>query len=375
MTHTYGLATRMVHGSKQARILGSVSVPLFETASFAMADFHEHESVESKLSSAPYYSRGYNPTVRHLEEKLSAIEGAEESLAFNNGMSAITTATLSLLRDGGHILVSDNVFATSTLWFGEDLPAMGGQATFADFSDFDALRAALQPNTRAIFFEEFTNPLLNVLDLERLVDIAHQAGVLVIVDNTFASPALLRPLEYGADLVVHSATKYMSGHGRVLAGALSGSRSLIDEIGELRRRMGTIATPHNATAIIDGLKTLELRVERASQSALGLSTIAHDHPATDRVNYPGLPDAPGFELATKLTGGRYGGMFSFSLKDSTRKARVYDAFELITRATSLGDVHSLVDPVDNPDVLRISTGIESFDDLAADLTTALDAAL
>lgn len=372
---TPGFETLLAHAGEQDPILGAIATPVFDTASFALADFEAHEHVASHIDSTPYYTRGYNPTVARLEEKLAAVEGGQAALAFNNGMAAISTTVLTLLRDGGHIVVSDRVFATSELWFGEDLPAFGLEVTFADFTDLDSVRGAIQPNTRALFFEEFTNPELKVLDLPALVHLGHNLGLTVIVDNTFASPALFRPLEHGVDLVIQSATKYMSGHGRVLAGSVSGRAEVIAEVAERRRRMGTNITPHNAAAILEGIKTLDLRVERASKSALTLATLADEHSATSTVNYPGLPSSHDHEMAKQLTKGRFGGMFSFSLADPTRKAAVYDAFKLIVRATSLGDVVSLVDSAEKPDVLRISVGIESVEDLAADMTRALDAAL
>lgn len=248
--------------------------------------------------------------------------------------------------------------------------------TFVDLTDLQALEAAFRPTTRAVFFEEFTNPLLDVLDIEAIVAIAHDHDALAVVDNTFATPVLFRPLEPGADIVIHSATKYLAGHGRVLAGALAGGGPVMDSIALLRRRLGTIITPHNAAAVIEGLSTLELRVDRASATALRLAELADAHGATSTVNYPGLPGAPGHELACRLTGGRrFGGMLSFTLRRPDRKAAVYDAFTRFVRATSLGDVVSLVDSVDDPDVLRLSVGIESPDDLLTDLEKALNAAL
>ncbi|MFD5337742.1 trans-sulfuration enzyme family protein [Streptomyces hawaiiensis] len=371
----HGLATRLVHAGDPQNPRRSVAVPVVDSAAFVMENYAHHMQIEETLSTAPYYSRGYNPTVEALETKLAAIESAPAALAFNAGMAAISTTLLTLGRNGGHIIASDKVFSTSTRWLQENFSTFGGEVTFVNCNDLAEVEAAFRPNTRAVFFEEFTNPLLNVLDLEGLIALAHAHEALAVVDNTFASPALFRPYEFGADLVVHSATKYMSGHGRVLAGALSGHQALIVEIAELRRQMGTIITPHNAAGILQGLQTLDLRVGRASETAHRLALLAVDHEATADVYYPGLPGNVGHDIATRLTGGRYGGMLSFTLNDQSKKAAVYDAFELIIRATSLGDVASLVDSTDDPDVLRISVGIEDPDDLAADLEKALNAAL
>jgi cystathionine beta-lyase/cystathionine gamma-synthase len=371
-----GLSTLLVHAGVRGSSYGAVAMPVFESASFVLTDMEHHDVVHEDLNSLPYYSRGYNPTVAALETRLAAIESAPRALAFSSGMSAIVTTLLTLCRGGGHVVVSDQVFVTTQTWLEQSFAAGGGQFTYADFSDVGEVKAAIQGNTRAVFFEEFTNPLLAVLDLSALVDLAHQHGVLAVVDNTFASPALIRPREHGADFVVHSATKYMSGHGRFLGGSLAGENDqLMAEIAEHRRQTGATITPHNASGILEGLATLELRVERASATALRLARLAAEHPATEMVNYPGLPNHVGHHIATRLTGGSYGGMFSFTLANPARKAAVYDAFELIVRATSLGDVVSLVDTVNDPDVLRISTGIEDPKDLEADLAQALDAAL
>ena len=373
-TAKLGLATRLVHAGETDNPLGSVTTPVFDTASFTMPDLAAHDRAVDDMTGVPYYTRGYNPTVHALETKLAAVESAGAALAFNSGMAAITTTLLALARGGGHIVASDELFVATATWLAEDVRALGAECSFANFTDLADVRRALRPNTRVLFFEEFTNPTLRVLDLEALIQLGRDRGITVVVDNTFASPALLRPTEHGADLVVHSATKYLAGHGRVLAGAVAGRADLVADIGELRRRLGTGVTPHNAAGVLDGMKTLELRMDRQSSSALALATLAAEHPATRTVHYPGLPGSHGHQIATRLTGGRYGGMFAFTLREPHRKAAVYNAFEVIIRATSLGDVASLVDSFDTPDLLRISVGIEDPADLAADLTAALDRA-
>lgn len=371
----YGLATRLVHGAG-ANPLGAVAVPVFDTTSFVMADMAAHKRTVEDPSVHDYYSRIRNPTVAALESTLASIESAPRALAFASGMAAITTALLALGRRGGHLIASDQLFVNTWEWLANDSPDFGCEVTFVDMSDLTALEAAFRPTTRAVFFEAFTNPLLEVLDIEAIVAIAHDHDALAVVDNTFASPVLFRPLEHGADIVIHSATKYLAGHGRVLAGALAGSGPAMDAIAELRRRLGTIITPHNAAAVIEGMSTLELRVDRASATALRLAEFADVHDATVTVNYPGLPSSPWHELACRLTGGhRFGGMLSFALRNPERKAAVYDAFTQFVRATSLGDVVSLVDSIDHPDVLRLSVGIESPDDLLTDLEKGLNAAM
>ncbi|WP_037963559.1 PLP-dependent transferase [Streptomyces sp. PRh5] len=370
-----GLATRLLHG-RGANPLGAVAAPIFDTASFAMADIAAHRRTVEDPSVHDYYSRVRNPTVAALESTLASPESAPRALAFASGMAAITTALLALGRRGGHFIASDQLFVNSREWLAHDLPDFGCEVTFVDLTDLTSLDAAFRPTTRAVFFEEFTNPLLDVLGIETIVAITHDHDALAVVDNTFATPVLIRTLELGADIVIHSATKYLAGHGRVLAGALAGGGPAMDAIAVMRRRLGTIITPHNAAAVIEGMSTLELRVDRASATALRLAELADAHHATSAVNYPGLPSAPAHEFACRLTGGRrFGGMLSFALLRPERKAAVYDAFTRFIRATSLGDVVSLVDSVDDPDVLRLSVGTESADELLVDLEKALDAAL
>jgi len=210
------LETLLVHAGIGGSSYGAVAMPVFESASFVLEDMEHHHAAIDDANSLAYYSRGYNPTVAALEARLAAIESAPRALAFSSGMAAIVTTLLTLCRGGGHVVVSDQVFETTKRWLTESFKAGGGQFTYADFTDLGEVKATFRPNTRAVFFEEFTNPLLQVLDLRALVDLAHENGAQAVVDNTFASPVLLRPLEYGADLVLHSATKYLSGHGRVL---------------------------------------------------------------------------------------------------------------------------------------------------------------
>jgi len=369
------LATRLVHAGEDDYALGAIAPPVFETASFRLENFAARSRVTELPSNTTFYSGISNPTVAALEVKLAAIESAETALAFNSGMAAITTTILTICRNGGHVIVSDKLFIVTDHWFREDLPALGCEVTVADFLDLSEVERSFQPNTRAVFFEEFTNPQVIALDLDSIIRLAHAHGALAIVDNTYGSPALFRPIEHGADLVLHSATKYMSGHGRYRAGALAGSHDLIAPIAQLRVNMGTIASPHSAAGITEGLRTLDLRVGRASSTALRLAQLADDHEATAAVQYPGLPGSMGHEHAARLTGGRYGGMLSLKLANPTAGAAVYDAFDVIVRATSLGDGVSLVDYWPAQDLFRISTGIEDPDDLAEDLGKALNAAL
>ncbi len=364
-------ATALVHAGERDNFLGAVATPIFETATFGAGSLAEYQALEEDMSGLPSYTRGYNPTVGAFEQKLAAVEGAERCLAFNTGMTAISTLLMHLSSRLGHVITSEHVFGTTRLLLGDTFPELGFNVTFVDLRDPRNLTAALESGARAVFLEFFTNPLLHVLDLPTIVDRCHDAGALVIVDNTFLSPYAFLPLEHGADLVVHSTTKYIAGHGRVLGGALLGSDELLTPVAELRRRTGGIMTPHNAASMLDGIKTLAVREARQCESALALATSVAAHPAVTQVNYPGLPDHPSHDLAAALVGESFGGVFSFAVANMATNARnVFDAFRLVTRATSLGDVVTLCDYVDG--WLRISVGLEDIDDLRADVLQALD---
>jgi methionine-gamma-lyase len=372
---TPGFSTRLVHAGQTRNAYHAVAMPIVETASFTVDSMDDYERVTKDLSRVPAYSRGFNPTVGALEENLAALEMSERALAFGSGMSAIHTLLSHVLRHGGHLIASKDVFPTTRLLLSQNLPELGFEVSDAELTDPTVLESLIRENTRAVFVEAFTNPELKVLDLEAMSAICRPKGILLVVDNTFLSPYLLRPLEHGADVVVHSTTKYIAGHGRVLGGAVLGSEELLEPLAELRRRMGTIATPHSASSILDGVKTLAVRQDRQCATAQRLAEEVAAHPAVEKVNYPGLPHHPGHQLARRLVGTRFGGVFSFALHDmAVTKAKVFDAFELIVRATSLGDVATLVDCFSQPELLRISVGLEDEEDLLADLRQALDGA-
>lgn len=371
-----GFDTRLIHAGEVGNAHGAVATPIVESASFTVDSMEHWDEVAQHPSTRPAYARGYNPTVGALEEKLAALEGCERGLAFGSGMSAIATLLMYLLRGGGHLVASQDVFPTTRLLLREDLPALGIEVSQVDFTDPAVLEATIRENTRVVFLEVFTNPELKVHDLAALSAICRARGVLLVVDNTFLSPYLLRPVEQGADIVVHSTTKYIAGHGRVLGGAVLGSDELLAPVAEFRRRIGTISTPHNASATLDGVKTLAVRMDRQCATAHQLAHEITGHPAVRAVNYPGLPDNPDHALAASLVGDRFGGVFSFALHDmGAARANVFDAFELISRATSLGDVVTLVDYFKDHDLLRIAVGLEDVDDLRADVLRALDGAI
>jgi cystathionine beta-lyase/cystathionine gamma-synthase len=281
---------------------------------------------------------------------------------------------LHLLAGGGHVVASDTLYPIAREFFRDGLCDYGAAAAMIDTSDLDAVRAAIRPETRAIYVETFSNPTLAVMDIPALAAIAHGAGLPLVVDNTFLSPALYRPLEDGADLVIHSATKYLSGHGNLLGGVIAGSREAIAAMRHRMEQLGGVMTPQNAWLLMHGVKTLPLRMAQHSVSALAVAEAMAAHPAVATVNYPGLPGHPGHALAARMTGGRFSGMVSLRLVDHERSRNVFlDALTIPFRAVSLGDVASLIWPFDKDGVIRLSVGIEDTEDLVADIAQALDA--
>lgn len=380
MTHASGptndaFATRAVHaGEAHDPTTGAHGTPLYQNATYA---FHSYEQLERwREGREPHfvYARDSNPTVRVLEVKLANLEGAESAAAAANGMAAIAATLLHLTAGGGHLIVADELYNGTQDLLSRDLPDAGVVVTPIDCGDLGAVAAAIRPETRAIFVESFSNPTLKVADLPALAALCTERGIYLVVDNTFLSPALLRPLEHGAGLVIQSATKYLSGHGQVLGGGVCGPAATIYQIRERLIRTGGSLTPFAAWTLLAGVKTLPLRMAQHSSNALRLAQILHDHPAVEQINYPGLPDHPRHETARSLVGDRFGGMLSFRLRGGTTAHRpFFTALRLPALAVSLGDCSSLIWPYPNG-LIRFSVGIEDPADLEADLRNALDMA-
>jgi len=330
------------------------------------------------------YTRADNPTSEHAEQLLAALEGGGCACAlFGSGMAA-TTAVFQSLLPGDHVLVSRVLYWGVRKWLAEFALAWGLDVEFTDTADLDAVGAAIRPGrTRLLWVETPANPMWEITDLAAVCDLAHAAGVRVAVDNTVATPVHTRPFEHGADLVVHSASKYLNGHGDVLAGAVLSARRdpFWERIRSWRRNTGAIPGPFEAWLLQRGMRTLFLRVHRSSQTALAIATHFHRHPALAAVLYPGLLDHPGHAVAARQMNAGFGGMLSIRLADGGEQARaVLREVRVFKRATSLGGVESLIEhrrgsegpssPVPD-DLLRISAGIEAPADLIADLEEAL----
>lgn len=335
------------------------------------------------------YSRYTNPTVQMLEARLAALEGAECCVSTSSGMSAILTLVMSLMKAGEHVIASRSLFGATVQLFNNVLARFGVETTFVEPTRIDRWRAAVRPNTRLLFVETPSNPLTEIIDIKALAEVARDSAALLAVDNCFCTPALQRPIELGADLVVHSATKYLDGQGRVLGGAVLGRRDIIQApMTGFLRSAGPALSPFNAWVILKGLETLRLRMLAHSQSALEIAQWLEQHPRVSRVFYPGLASHPQHELAMRQQSAG-GGVVSFEVKGGRKEAwKVIDSTKMISITANLGDAKSTIThPASTthgklpPDVrsaagiseglLRVAVGLESVSDIQADLDRGL----
>ena len=376
--------TRAIHvGQAPEAETGAVVVPIYQTSTYAQASPGVHKGYE--------YTRSQNPTREALEACLASLEGGTHGLAFGSGMAA-TNTVMNLLRSGDHVVSSDDVYGGTFRIFDKVFRQYGLEYTFVDTSDLDAVEAAIRPNTRLVWLETPTNPLLKLTDLAGVVALAKPRGILTAVDNTFATPVFQRPLELGIDIVVHSTTKYIGGHSDVVGGAIvTGRDDLHERLRFFQNAVGGVPGPFDSWLTLRGLKTLALRMERHFESALAIARWLETHPKVERVFYPWLETHPQYAIARKQMTGM-SGMISFEIKGGLPAARRFlETVEVFTLAESLGGVESLIEhpaimthasiPKEIRDAIgltdglcRLSVGIEHVDDLRADLEKALDAA-
>jgi len=343
------------------------------------------------------YARLGNPTVSSFEMRLAALEGAEACIATSTGMSAILLMCLGLLKSGDHVICSHSMFGSTIKLIGSEFAKFGVQTSYVSQTNVAEWKAAMQPNTRLLFAETPTNPLTDVCDIQALADIAHAGNALLVVDNCFATPILQRPLEMGADLIVHSGTKYLDGQGRVMAGALCGSKALIDDVfGPVMRSAGMTLSPFNAWVVLKGLETLGIRMHAQSQQALALAQWLEAQPQVARVYYPGLKSHAQHTLAMKQQSGFGGAVLSFEVKANSPEQgrenafKVMNATRTVSLSTNLGDVKTLVaHPASTShgrlseaqrqvagiqqSLIRVAVGLEHLDDLKADFIRGFQA--
>jgi O-succinylhomoserine sulfhydrylase len=373
---------------------GENSEGLFLTSAFVQPDAETSARRFANMEDFTY-ARTSNPTVRSLEMRLAAMEGAEGAIATATGMSAILLLVMGLLKAGDHVVCSRSVFGSTVSLFAKEFSKFGVETSFVSQTDLAEWRAALRPTTRLLFAETPTNPLTEVCDIRALADLAHEAGALLTVDNTFCTPALQRPLSLGADLVMHSATKYLDGQGRVMAGALCGRNALIvDVFGATMRAAGMTLAPFNAWVVLKGLETLNLRMKAQSEAALAVARWLEQHPAVARVHYPGLASHPQHALAMAQQSGLGGAVVSFDVRAETPEAaraaafQVIDSTRVLSIATNLGDTKSIIThPATTSHgrlteaqrqaagigqgLIRLAVGLEHVDDITDDLQRGL----
>lgn len=377
--------TLAVHAGEPAqRWAGAVAFPIFQSAAFL------YPASSGEAGPLTYGRMSNTPNHKALHQTIAQLENTEAALVTSSGMAAISMTLLSLLQAGDHILVQSQLYGGTHDFLFKDLPALGITCDQIDLSDPSSWEAARQERTRCIYIESISNPLMEIAPLTEVAQFAKEQGLVSIIDNTFASPINLRPIEWGIDLCLHSATKYLNGHSDVVAGAVAGRATLIEAILTKLNHMGGTLDPHACFLLQRGIKTLALRVRQQNQSALAIASYLHEHEAVTKVNYPGLPSHPQHALAQEQLDG-FGGMLSFELKGGKEAAkRFLSSCKLALEAVSLGGVETLFSqPVVTSHVgmtaaqreaigisdglIRMSVGIESQEALLADLSQALDA--
>ena len=384
-----GMQTKAVYAAKDVNRTAAISPPIYQTTTFSAESAEAFAEIAVASKPSEFYTRYGNPNHEMVEVTLAQLEGGESALVTGSGMGAIFAVMLGSLRQGDHLVAQRNHYAGATTLFKDYLPRWGIEATFVDQTDPAAFAAAIRPETRMIYVESPVNPLMQITDLRAIVDLARSHNLTTVCDNTFATPINQRPLELGIDAVIHSATKYIGGHHDATAGALIGSREMVERVWRFSLVAGATLSPFDSWLLLRGLRTLGLRVERHNRNGLALATFLESHKKVARVFYPGLPSHPQHELARSQMDG-FTGMLSVELLGGYAAAdRLISSLRLATRAASLGGFETLVvHPASmwslqlaretrestgiNDGLVRISVGIEDEADLIADFEQALD---
>ena len=394
MAHCYKEATTVVHGNHEKNPNGALATPIFQTSTFVFDSAEQGGRRFAGQEGGYIYSRLGNPTTGVLEKKIALLEGGEDCVAFSSGMGAISATLLSVLSSGDHIVADNTLYGCTFSLITETMPRFGIESSVIDLTDEAAFKAAMRPDTKVVYFETIANPSMKVIDIKAVAAYAHKVapGCLVIVDNTFATPLLVKPLELGADIVVHSATKYLNGHGDVIAG-FSVSRgeiaSKVRMVG-LKDITGAVLGPQEAYLILRGLKTLKVRMDAICANALKIVEFLQQAPQVSKVFFPGLPEHPNYETAKKELK-QFGGMISFEMRSFEESKKVLNNVKLCVLAVSLGDCETLIQhPASmthsmctkeeieaagfSDRLIRFSVGLEDADDIIADLKQAFEAA-
>jgi cystathionine beta-lyase/cystathionine gamma-synthase len=367
---------------------GSVGLPIYPTVIYAQPDMETFREVISGKKKGFFYTRSSNPTYQAVEAKIAALAEGEKALVFASGMAAITSTLLSLVSSGDHIVTPQDIYGGSFNFLKNELPRFRVETTFVETGDLKALESAIRPSTRVIYFETPTNPMLKILDIEKMVEIGKRHKVTTVIDNTFASPFNQKPLKLGVDIEIHSASKYLSGHSDILSGVVIGNQEAISRIQYIRYVYGGISDPQAAWLLNRGVKTLGARMERHNQNGLQVARFLQSHPKVRKVFYPGLEDHPQYEVARKQMKG-FGGMLGFEVAGGVEAEQVVNHLKLFHLAGSLGGVEGLVTipaatshrrlpPEERQKLgitdglIRLSVGIEDLEDILEDLRQALE---
>ena len=389
--HSMHKSTKAIHmGGLKKSVFGEVSVPIFQSSTFSFPSAEEGAARFSGESNGYIYTRMGNPTIQALEDNIASLENGHAGMATATGMAAITTVFLALLQQGNHIISTASVYGPTRMVMEKEFSRFGIKSSFVETSDLNNIEKAMQlPDTRIIYIETPANPTISITDIQRVAEFAHKNDLLLVVDNTFSSPYLQRPLELGADIVIHSLTKFLNGHSDVVGGMIvTKNEELYQKIRSVLNLFGGTMDPHQAWLVLRGVRTLALRVEKSQENAVKLAQFLLQHPKVTWVNYPGLPEHPQHEIAKKQMDG-FGSMISFGVKNGLEGGKiVMNNVQLFTLAVSLGGVESLIEhpasmthasiPKEERDesgilneLVRVSVGCEDFEDIKEDLNQAL----
>jgi cystathionine beta-lyase/cystathionine gamma-synthase len=385
-----GLQTRVLHGAAHLNKTHAVSAPIWQTTAFVSDSPEAYAEAAASVRPTEFYTRYGNPTHERVEHMLAELEGGEAALVTGSGMGAITLAVMSQIKSGDHVIAQSDLYAGARALLRDFAPQWGVETTFVDQTKTEEFEAAIRPNTRLIYLESPSNPLLRLTDLKAVTSLAKARGITTVIDNTFATPVNQRPLELGVDIVVHSATKYLGGHHDLTAGAVVSSEAFINQAWRLGLVFGSVLSPFEAWLLMRGIRTLGLRVERHNQNALAVAQFLESHPKVSRVNYPGLESHPQHQLARQQMSG-FTGMLSFELAGGLDAAeRFLSRLKLAAYTGSLGGVETLIvrpaamwshqlTPEQrrstgiSEGLFRLSVGLEDERDLTRDFKAALEA--
>ena len=389
--HSMHKSTKAIHmGGLKKSVFGEVSVPIFQSSTFSFPSAEEGAARFSGKSNGYIYTRMGNPTIQALEDNIASLENGYAGIATATGMAAITTVFLALLQQGNHIISTASVYGPTRMVMEKEFSRFGIKSSFVETSDLNNIEKAVQlPDTRIIYVETPANPTISITDIQRVAEFAQKNDLLLVVDNTFSSPYLQRPLELGADIVIHSLTKFLNGHSDVVGGMIvTKNEELYQKIRSVLNLFGGTMDPHQAWLVLRGVRTVALRVEKSQENAGKLAQFLLQHPKVTWVNYPGLPEHPQHEIAKKQMDG-FGSMISFGVKNGLEGGKiVMNNVQLFTLAVSLGGVESLIEhpasmthasiPKDEREesgilneLVRVSVGCEDFEDIKEDLNQAL----